>query len=110
MPLTKSRGGHHDRRQGRTARGLLESLWLRHPSDYRKHRFPPNFRAMRRSDIVEGCESGREDVMGGAQVRRFGPVAALVVIFVVGLLTAAPQAGADAGPAALPTVLSPPER
>jgi hypothetical protein len=48
--------------------------------------------------------------MGGAQVRRFGPVAALVVIFVVGLLTAAPQAGADAGPAALPTVLSPPER
>ena len=26
--------GHHDRRQGRTARGLLASRWLRHPSDY----------------------------------------------------------------------------
>ena len=45
--------------------------------------------------------------MGGAQVRRLGSVAALVVIFVVGLLTAAPQARADAGPAALPTVLCP---
>jgi hypothetical protein len=45
--------------------------------------------------------------MGGAQVRRLGPVAALVVIFVVGLITAAPQAGADAGPTALSTVLCP---
>lgn len=45
--------------------------------------------------------------MGGAQIRRLGPVAALVVIFVVGLLTAAPQAGADTGPVALPTVLCP---
>jgi hypothetical protein len=30
-------GGHHERGQGRTARRLLASRWIRHPSDYQWH-------------------------------------------------------------------------
>jgi len=39
-PASQAGAGHHDRGQGRTARGLLASRWFRHPGDYQG---PPAF-------------------------------------------------------------------
>src|SRR5690348_5734735 len=68
--------GHHDRRQGRTARGLLASRWIRHPSDYQG---PPSFTPATRRALpgnVRYLPPGQAGSQAGSYAKRITVLAA----------------------------------